>query len=270
MFIISQILLHKSNICKHTSIPSYSIAIGIVIYAIIYLYILFSHDEYLELFNNFSVYVISVDLLLSTVYFFNLNKTQSLQSLNADNMSDQTQSILDTINQIDMENINDLDTLSQNTVTESEYDSQSESSVSINSSLVNEIDELANINDIEHVSESEDKEIPEQETEIEKLAENEEVPETEHLVENEELLGIDQFQKGNQLLAHEFINSETVQELIKETDIKSNDNLNLDLNMINSTFEELNKELNQDLFQNKSNQKQNTKKKRGRPSKYVM
>ena len=76
MFIISQYLLNLSGTCKNVNqISTYSIITGLILYASIYLYLLFYNDEYLSIFNKFLIYIIIVDLLLSTFYYFNLQKS---------------------------------------------------------------------------------------------------------------------------------------------------------------------------------------------------
>ena len=74
MFVISQFALHKSNMCKFNNISTYAIASGLVVYASIYLYLLFYNNDYVALFNKFIIYIIGIDLLLSTFYYFNTSK----------------------------------------------------------------------------------------------------------------------------------------------------------------------------------------------------
>jgi hypothetical protein len=81
MFIISQVVLHKGQFCQTTSIPSYSIAIGLVVYAAVYLYFLFQQEQYLDFFNQFAIYVVGLDLLLSALYFVHVSKTEAAQFL---------------------------------------------------------------------------------------------------------------------------------------------------------------------------------------------
>lgn len=77
MFVISQYLLNTSGVCKNNQqISTYSIALGLILYSVVYLYILFYNDEYLNIFNNFIIYIVSVDLLLSAFYYFNIQKTE--------------------------------------------------------------------------------------------------------------------------------------------------------------------------------------------------
>ena len=76
MFIISQYLLHKSNLCNSDNISTYSIAVGLLIYSSIYLYLLYYNNEFLFIFNKFIIFLIGIDLLLFTFYHFNNNQTQ--------------------------------------------------------------------------------------------------------------------------------------------------------------------------------------------------
>lgn len=88
MFVISQFALHKSNMCKFNNISTYAIASGLIVYASIYLYLLFYKNDYVALFNKFIIYIIGIDLLLSTFYYFNTSKKlepepkQELHNLN--------------------------------------------------------------------------------------------------------------------------------------------------------------------------------------------
>lgn len=77
MFLASQFLLKRSQMCKASSVASYSVALGLVLYAGIYLYLLFFHQEWLSIFNKFVIYVVGVDLLLSAFFHFNAQKTQT-------------------------------------------------------------------------------------------------------------------------------------------------------------------------------------------------
>ena len=75
MFSLSQLVLRYSNFCKESSISSYSIAIGVMLYASIYLYLLFYYHDILTIFNKFIIYIISVDLLVSI--FLHMNNVDS-------------------------------------------------------------------------------------------------------------------------------------------------------------------------------------------------
>jgi hypothetical protein len=104
MFIVSQYLLHKTNVCSTDNISTYAIASGLVIYASIYLYLLFYNNEYLSLFNKFIIYIIGIDLLLSTFYVFNSTKPNSLQiesnhpNVYVINQNEQNESDSDSLN----------------------------------------------------------------------------------------------------------------------------------------------------------------------------
>ena len=81
MFIVSQYALQKSNACNNIDTSTYSIVIGLVIYGGIYLYFLFYNNEYLSLFNKFVIYIVGIDLLLSTFYTYNnINENKSFDS----------------------------------------------------------------------------------------------------------------------------------------------------------------------------------------------
>lgn len=71
MFVIANFTLKKGSLVKDKNIQTYSIAVGIVFYAAIYMYLLFSKSEFLAVFNRFVVYIIGVDLLLSALFFSN-------------------------------------------------------------------------------------------------------------------------------------------------------------------------------------------------------
>lgn len=78
MFVVSQYLLNVSGMCKNSQqISTYSIALGLILYSSIYLYILFYNNEYLSIFNKFIIYIVIVDLLLSAFYYFNLQGKSS-------------------------------------------------------------------------------------------------------------------------------------------------------------------------------------------------
>ena len=81
MFVLSQYLLNASGMCKTQQILSYSIALGLILYSSIYLYLLFYNDEYLSIFNKFIIYIVVVDLLLSAFYYFNLQDKDDIPHL---------------------------------------------------------------------------------------------------------------------------------------------------------------------------------------------
>lgn len=59
-------------------ITTYSIALGLILYGSVYLYILFYNNEYLNIFNKFIIYIVGVDLLLSAFYYYNLQSSDKL------------------------------------------------------------------------------------------------------------------------------------------------------------------------------------------------
>jgi hypothetical protein len=78
MFAISQVLLNTTGAFKNINqISTYSIITGLVLYASIYLYLLFYNEEYVSIFNKFVIYIIMIDLLLSMFYYFNIKKSQN-------------------------------------------------------------------------------------------------------------------------------------------------------------------------------------------------
>jgi hypothetical protein len=81
MFVLSQYLLNASGMCKTQQILSYSIALGLIVYSSIYLYLLFYNNDYLSIFNKFIIYIVVVDLLLSAFYYFNLQEKEDTHKL---------------------------------------------------------------------------------------------------------------------------------------------------------------------------------------------
>lgn len=81
MFVLSQYLLNASGMCKTQQILSYSIALGLILYSSIYLYLLFYNEEYLSIFNKFIIYIVVVDLLLSAFYYFNIQEKNDAPKL---------------------------------------------------------------------------------------------------------------------------------------------------------------------------------------------
>lgn len=82
MFFLSQVVLNKFKLCDHSNLSSYSIATGIALYGALYIYFLYYNEELLSVFNKFMIYVISVDLLLSTFYFYQINTKGIRDNLN--------------------------------------------------------------------------------------------------------------------------------------------------------------------------------------------
>ena len=75
-------MLHKSKLCSSDNISTYSIAVGLIIYSSIYLYVLYYNNDFLFIFNKFIIFIIGIDLLLSTFYHFNNENIQKLNNMN--------------------------------------------------------------------------------------------------------------------------------------------------------------------------------------------
>lgn len=135
MFVISQYFLNLSGTCKNINqISTYSIITGLVLYASIYLYLLFYNNEYLNIFNKFIIYIIIIDLLLSTFYYFNLQKSFKYSNDNSINIEtyrklNQNDSLDDPLDaqekESDLESV-DMSLIDYETESGSESDGESE------------------------------------------------------------------------------------------------------------------------------------------------
>jgi hypothetical protein len=89
MFVVSQYILNLSGMCTTSQqITTYSIALGLILYGSVYLYILFYNNEYLNIFNKFIIYIVGVDLLLSAFYYYNLQSSDKLVKENEESESE--------------------------------------------------------------------------------------------------------------------------------------------------------------------------------------
>lgn len=78
MFLLSQFALNNFKTCDTSDkLATYSIITGLVLYSSTYLYVLFYKNEYLGIFNKFIIYIITIDLLLSTAYHLLVVKKQT-------------------------------------------------------------------------------------------------------------------------------------------------------------------------------------------------
>ena len=145
MFIISQVLFSKLNICLDSNIVTYSIITGLVIYALIYFYLLFYNGDMLSIFNKFIIYIIGLDLLLSTFYQFspNLHQGDIDDNDDDDNDTDDTQDSQIIIESI--ESINDI-------VHDNEITPEQEQELFITKEI-EEIEEIKEIKEIEEIEE---------------------------------------------------------------------------------------------------------------------
>ena len=123
MFVISQYLLNLSGTCKNINqISTYSIITGLILYASIYLYLLFYNNEYLNIFNKFIIYIIVIDLLLSTFYYFNIQKSFKYSN----NNSVDIETYKDKQDNQNKQAESDLESVDMSLISESESDNESE------------------------------------------------------------------------------------------------------------------------------------------------
>lgn len=75
MFVMSLALLTKmycSTPLEISNVTTYAIVVGLVMYASIYLYVLFYNNQMLSIFNQYVMYIVSIDLLLAGLYMYHL------------------------------------------------------------------------------------------------------------------------------------------------------------------------------------------------------
>ena len=126
MFIISQYLLNNLSTTdlEYTSI--YAIGIGLVVYACIYLYFLFYNEEFLSIFNKFIIYIIGIDLLLSSFYYArNKNSLEYNQVENSDNISDNISDETVSVDEVDIE-VDIDDDIDENILDEHQFNIESD------------------------------------------------------------------------------------------------------------------------------------------------
>jgi hypothetical protein len=83
MFLLSNFILRELDIKKPKNVLAmYSIVLGLVIYASVYLYILFYHKTSMPLFNNLLIYILSLDLILSGVLYNQSSRNNEEDSVN--------------------------------------------------------------------------------------------------------------------------------------------------------------------------------------------
>lgn len=136
MFIISQYLLNNLSTTdlEYTSI--YAIGIGLVVYACIYLYFLFYNEEFLSIFNKFIIYIIGIDLLLSSFYYArNKNSLEYNQVENSDNISDNISDETVSVDEVDID-----DDIDENILDEHQFNIESdiESDLPLSENVVQE------------------------------------------------------------------------------------------------------------------------------------
>jgi hypothetical protein len=191
MFIISQYLLHKSKLCSSDNISTYSIAIGLIIYSTIYLYLLYYSNDLLFIFNKFIIFIIAIDLLLSMFYHFNNENISKLNNIKDDlNLEDEL--LIENNNKIQEH----LD-ISDDELTE-DFDENLDEEIQDNESenLLEEIDETADDEILNqelqnsYLEEIHDQEIPTQELQNSYLEEIHEQETSTQEIQNNHLEGI--------------------------------------------------------------------------------
>lgn len=114
MFILTQYLLKSflNSKISNTSLSTYTIVIGLVIYALFYSYFMMYNRDLLPFFNKIIIYIIGIDLLLSAFYNYNIQ---------LENPNNNTISNITNQNLLEMEN---FDQVSEETDDEEETDDQ--------------------------------------------------------------------------------------------------------------------------------------------------
>ncbi len=101
MFALSLYLINKTKLCKVSQTIMYSVALGLILYSSIYVYLLFYNESYLSVFNNFVLYILLTDLSISIFYYYKLQQSNIIHLMNnedddiSDNDSDETISSVD-------------------------------------------------------------------------------------------------------------------------------------------------------------------------------
>jgi len=146
MFILTQYILKNSFFKNSLNLSVYTIVIGIVIYAIYYLYFMMYNRELLPYFNNIIIYILGVDLLLSAFYFqqSTIEDNNECKQINHDEFNY-------TMNENPNENeiVNENDNSDESDDESNSDDFKSESSETNNENLSNQddSDNISEIND---------------------------------------------------------------------------------------------------------------------------
>ncbi len=84
MFIISQYILKNFVFTSDDQLiylSSFSMLVGVCLYAVILLYLYSTNHDMFVFFNKIILYIVGVDLLLSTFYFYNIQQSNRKQLL---------------------------------------------------------------------------------------------------------------------------------------------------------------------------------------------
>ena len=165
MFILTQYILKNSFFKNSLNLSVYTIVIGIVIYAIYYLYFMMYNRELLPYFNNIIIYILGVDLLLSAFYFqqSTIEDNNECKQINHDEFNY-------TMNENPNENeiVNENDNSDESDDESNSDDFKSESSETNNENLSNQ-DDSDNISEINDSNEDLNEGAEQQEIKIEEV-----------------------------------------------------------------------------------------------------
>lgn len=168
MFVLSQLALSNTifkNDPSNKSITTYTIAIGLVLYAAIYLYALMYYREMLPIVNQYLVYFVILDLLLAvfntyrtlrkvgkgetlTQMFDEKSKIQKVSNENTPDSEDSSESLLDT------ESEND----DKSDLTDINYDPQTGVEVNKAHESIEEDDDIPDMPELVHIEEQDQQE----------------------------------------------------------------------------------------------------------------
>jgi hypothetical protein len=106
-------------ICKNKNIDTtYSIGLGLVFYAALYLYFLFFNNSLLPFFTNTLIYLIGIDLLLTSFYSFKESESQHHFEIEQEELQEELQEIEDDVSdiiEIEMETMDTTETKATDT-----------------------------------------------------------------------------------------------------------------------------------------------------------
>lgn len=206
MFIVSQYLLNLTGLCTtYQQLLSYSIALGLILYSSIYLYLLFYNNDFLPMFNSFIFYIIIVDLVLSTYYYFKLPEMKNV--------------VCDTESETSSNSDDEMEYISDNDVDEEDLDDEDLDEESKN--YINNLIEKAKISDQQKMSEVLNKDEMELEPEPkieEDIIESKEVQE-ESVIENHTALSDDNTSQDIDNIINDIVNKKPTKRAPKKKNI---------------------------------------------------
>lgn len=82
MFALSLYTINKTNLGKTVSQKvMYGIALGLILYSSIYVYLLFYNESLLTLVNQFIIYILIADLTVSLFYYYKLQQANIIKKV---------------------------------------------------------------------------------------------------------------------------------------------------------------------------------------------